>query len=215
MFGCLRRLGCLVILLALAAGGYWYWEQHRARESTSTRAGVWHPVSAADADRAAAAVGALSSGRGRVFANLTPSEAVAYLILEGAHQLPSSAQGVHAMVRGDTLYAKALVPLRDIGGARALGPIAALVSARDTVQLGGTVDVLRTGLAEFRVTYVALRNLEVPRGAIPRLVKQLRHPPADTSTLLAPDALPLPLPPYIGDIRIGNGKITLYKNVSQ
>jgi hypothetical protein len=25
--------------------------------------------------------------------------------------------------------------------------------------------------------------------------------------------MPLPLPPYIGDIRVANGKITLYKNV--
>jgi hypothetical protein len=27
------------------------------------------------------------------------------------------------------------------------------------------------------------------------------------------DALPLPLPAYIGDIRVANGKVTLYKNV--
>jgi hypothetical protein len=27
------------------------------------------------------------------------------------------------------------------------------------------------------------------------------------------DALPLPLPSYIGDIRMANGKVTLYKNV--
>jgi hypothetical protein len=27
------------------------------------------------------------------------------------------------------------------------------------------------------------------------------------------DALPLPLPAYVGDIRVANGRITLYKNV--
>jgi hypothetical protein len=31
---------------------------------------------------------------------------------------------------------------------------------------------------------------------------------------LSDSGLPLPLPSYIGDIRVANGKITLYKNIS-
>lgn len=214
MFGCLRRLGCLVILLALAAGGYWYWTRYQGRSGT-VAAGVWQPVTPADGDRAARAIASVTSPGGRVFANLTPAEAVAYLLMRaggGGGQIPPSATDVEAMARGDTLHVRAVVPLRDFGGARALGPIAALVSARDTVQLAGTVDVIRPGLAQFRVTRVALRSLDVPRGAIANLARQMRR---DQDPALAPNGLPLPLPPEVGDIRIANGRITLYRSVSQ
>ena len=30
---------------------------------------------------------------------------------------------------------------------------------------------------------------------------------------MEPNALPLPIPRYIGDIRVANGKVTLYKTV--
>ena len=36
---------------------------------------------------------------------------------------------------------------------------------------------------------------------------------ADDGATVDADALPLPLPAYVGDIRVANGKITLYKNV--
>jgi len=215
MFGCVRRLGCLVLLVALAAAGYWYWLSVQGRETAPAPAGTWRAVTTRDAAGGASVLSSLDTRGGRVFANLTPAQAVSYLLVRSGHELPARAEDVQAMVHGDTLYARALVSLQDLGGGRVLGPVARLVSARDTVLLGGTVDLLRPGLAEFRVTRVALRNLEVPPGAIPNLVRQLRRPGADSSGLLAPNALPIPLPPYIGDIRIAGGKVTLYKNVSQ
>lgn len=211
MFGCLRRLGCLLLLVVLGAAGYWYWTTHADRARPVAAPGVWHRVAASDGSAAAQQLRALQAPGGKVFANLTPAEAVAYLLVRGGRGIPASAQDVQATVRGDTLRARALVSLRDLGGGRALGPIAALVSARDTVQLAGTVRVLRPGMAEFRVTEVRLRNLDVPRGAIPNLVQQLRH---GSDPALDPNGIALPLPPDIGDIRIANGKITLYKTVS-
>ncbi len=210
MFGCLRRLGCLITLLVAAAAGY-YWYTHRSgHTSTATViAGSWSPVTPADAERGQRIVGALRSGSGRVFANLTAAQAVAYL-LQTAKGFPPSAQNVRAMIVGDTLYVRAVLPLRSLGADKALGPLAALLGVRDTVQLAGTAEVIRPGLAQFRVTGVQIHDLPIPRAVIPKLIAQLRR---ESPEGLAPDGLALPLPPYVADIRIGNGKVTLYKNV--
>lgn len=211
MFGCLRRLGCLIVLAVIAGGAYYWW---MVRVNTSapvaSTAGVWRPVAPSDAATGERAVDSLRMERGKVFVNLTPSEAVAYLIQETAKQLPRNATDVTAMVSGDQLHLRAVVSLRDMGGSQVLGPLASMMGSRDTVQLAGTVDLLHPGLAQFHVTQVQLRTLNIPQQMIPKLVSQMRHesPPG-----IAPDALALPLPPYIGDIRIANGKVTLYKNV--
>jgi len=209
MFGCLRRVGCLILLLLLAGGAYYWW---MVRTTTSgSAAGVWKPVTPADAAAGARAVQALQAPRGKVFANLTPAQAVAYLVQETAKELPSSATGVEAMVSGDQLHVRAVVSLDQLGGAKALGPLATMLGSRDTVQLAGRVDLLRPGMAQMHVTQVRVGSLNLPAQMVPRLISQIRRqsPPG-----IASDALALPLPPYIGDVRIANGKVTLYKNVS-
>jgi hypothetical protein len=209
MFGCLRRVGCLILLLLLAGGAYYC---GKVRTTTSgSAAGVWKPVTPADAAAGARAVQALQAPRGKVFANLTPAQAVAYLVQETAKELPSSATGVEAMVSGDQLHVRAVVSLDQLGGAKALGPLATMLGSRDTVQLAGRVDLLRPGMAQMHVTQVRVGSLNLPAQMVPRLISQIRRqsPPG-----IASDALALPLPPYIGDVRIANGKVTLYKNVS-
>jgi len=209
MFGCLRRVGCLILLLLLAGGAYYWWMVRTT--TSSSAAGVWKPVTPADAAAGARAVQALQAPRGKVFANLTPAQAVAYLVQETAKELPSSATGVEAMVSGDQLHVRAVISLDQLGGAKALGPLATMLGSRDTVQLAGRVDLLRPGMAQMHVTQVRVGSLNLPAQMVPRLISQIRRqsPPG-----IASDALALPLPPYIGDVRIANGKVTLYKNVS-
>jgi len=209
MFGCLRRVGCLILLLLLAGGAYYWWMVRTT--TSSSAAGVWQPVTPADAAAGARAVQSLQAPRGKVFANLTPAQAVAYLVQETAKELPSSATGVEAMVSGDQLHVRAVISLDQLGGAKALGPLATMLGSRDTVQLAGRVDLLRPGMAQMHVTQVRVGSLNLPAQMVPRLISQIRRqsPPG-----IASDALALPLPPYIGDVRIANGKVTLYKNVS-
>jgi hypothetical protein len=209
MFGCLRRVGCLIVLVAIAAAG-WYWWTVKASPSSTVAAGVWHPVTAADATSGSAAVASLTATRGKVFTNLTPAQAVAYLIQTTAKQLPPSSTDVQAMVSGDELHVRAVVPLRELGADRALGPLASMIGARDTVELAGRVDLLRAGLAQMHVTRAQIHALSVPKAMLPKLVQQMRH---ESPEGLAPDAFAIPLPSYIGDIRIADGKVTLYKNV--
>ncbi|MDQ2889065.1 MAG: hypothetical protein M3R65_00745 [Gemmatimonadota bacterium] len=211
MFGCLRRVGCLILLAVIvAAGWYWWTVTASPRAATSTTAGVWQPVTAADAASAGVAVASLRSTQGKVYANLTPAEAVAYLVQETARQLPPSSTDVQAMVSGDQLHVRAVVPLRELGAERALGPLASMIGARDTVELAGRVDLIRAGLAQMHVTRAQIHELRLPGNMIPGLVQQMRH---TSPSGIAPDAFPIPLPEYIGDIRIADGKVTLYKNV--
>jgi hypothetical protein len=208
MFGCLRNLGCLILLLAAAGGGY-YWYTHRSVPSTAVAPGTWRHVTAADIQRGERALASLQSAN-RQAVSLSAAEAVGYLLKEIAAQLPESAREMDAMILGDTLNVRAVVPLRELGADKALGPLASFLNARDTVQLGGTVAPLRDGMAQFRVTRVTVHGLSLPGAAIPRLIAQLRRGPPPEG--VDPNGFAVPLPPFVSDIRIAKGKVTVYKN---
>jgi hypothetical protein len=150
MFGCIRRLGCLVILLL--AAGIWYWyarvePSRRAASASATSPRGWEPLSQPNAERGQRAVSSLAQRSGPVFANLTASEAASYIFLAASkQQLPPSAQSIQSAIIGDRLYVKANVALNEIGGKKVLGPLANFLTDRDSVQLGGTLNVIRTGL---------------------------------------------------------------------
>jgi hypothetical protein len=54
-------------------------------------------------------------------------------------------------------------------------------------------------------------GIAVPKAAIPRLLRNIERGRRPAG--LADNALPLVIPPYIADVRIARGKITLYKDV--
>ena len=216
--GCLRRLGCFVlVLLALAAAAwytrdYWYHRGGTAARARTSAAGVeWEPLTPEGAERARAAVASLGQKSGPVYANTHAGDLTAYLFTGLQRQLPPSATDIKAAVIGDRLYVKSLVNLTDFGGAKVLGPLAGFLSERDTVVFGGNFELLRPGLAQFHVQEIKLRQLSVPQAAIPRLLARIRRGARPTG--VADDALPLVVPGYIGDVRVGQGRVTLYKTV--
>ena len=229
--GCIRNLGCLIVLAILVAVGWLYRERWmpsdwglggggrggEEREAATGPAGTtaagseWEPLTAAGAARTRAAVDRLARRSGPVFANLQPADAASYILEEISAQLLPSAENVAASVIGDRLFVRADVKLSEFGGSGVLGPLASVLGDDETIQFGGTVDVIRPGLAEYRVRTIKVRDLSVPSAAIPRIMRRVR--PDSLSEVLAADAVPVQLPPHIGDIRIGNGKVTLYKAV--
>lgn len=223
MKGCFRRAGCLVLIVAAAALWYWYARVERPAASagpapsvgipagTAAANGGWQPLTAADADRGRFAVESLARRSGPVFANLTPAEAASYIFLVVAKQLPPSARNAEASIVGDRLYVRSEVELKDFGGASQLGGLGMLLGSRDSVLLGGTIHMLKPGLAEFLVQEVKLGRLPVPQALVPRLITQMKH--GRTVEGVAPNGLPMVMPAYISDVRIANGKITLYKSV--
>ena len=223
MKGCFRRAGCLVIIIALVALWYWYARVERPAALTTTAPTTgattgdaaantgWKPLTAADAERGRVAVEALAQRSGPVFANLTPAEAASYIFLVVAKQLPPSARNAEASIVGDRLYVRSEVDLKDFGGAGQLGTLGMLLGSRDSVLLGGTIHMLKPGLAEFKVQEVKLGRLQVPQRLIPRLITQMKR--GKKVEGVSETGLPMVMPTYISDVRIANGKITLYKGV--
>jgi hypothetical protein len=146
----------------------------------------------------------------RAVRQLTAGEASSYIFLAVAKQLPASSEDITSSVRNDRLYVRANVALKDFGGSKVLGPLGALLGERDTVQLGGSINVLRPGMGEFQVKDIKFGSFPVPDAIIPRLVKRIRK--GEMPAGLAENALPMPLPSYVGDVRIANGRITVYKS---
>ena len=219
MKGCLKRAGCLVILILLVAVWYWYARVERPAAVTPTATGAaatsvssgWQPLTAADAERGRVAVQSLERQSGPVFANLTPAEAASYIFTVVAKQLPPSAKNAEASIIGNRLYVRSDVELKDFGGAKTLGPLGMLLGERDSVRFGGTINMLRPGLAEFLVQELKLGRIEVPTALIPRLLTQMKR--GKTIEGVSQNGLPMVMPPYISDVRMSNGKITLYKSV--
>lgn len=222
MKGCLKSAGCLVIILLLAALWFWYARVDRPANLTAPATGGgpaptassassgWRPLTSADAERGRVAIQSLERSPGPVFANLTPAEAASYIFMVVAKQLPPSAKNAEAAIVGDRLYVRSEVELKDFGGAKTLGPLGMLLGERDSVRLGGSINMLRPGLAEFLVQEVKLGRIDVPTALIPRLLSQMkRSRPVEG---ISQNGLPMVMPPYISDVRISNGRITLYKS---
>jgi hypothetical protein len=214
--GCIARLGCLVLLAILAVGAWftrdrWMPESMRSHTVSTTKGPTWEPLSDAGARRTAAALSKLSQQRGPVFQTLSGADAASYIFRELASRLPQSSDSVQAMVSGDRVAMRANVKLSELGGAGALGPLGSMLADREPVQFTGTFRVLKPGLAEFQIQEIKIGAVNLPRAMIPSLIARFDR--GQRAAGLDRDALPLPIPRYVGDIRVANGKITLYKTV--
>lgn len=211
----MRRLIVLLLLLAAVAAGWWLRDRwmRPSTPSTDTRAeaAVWEPLTPQGAARAREAVQQLNRASGPVFVNVRGADLAAYVYEELVRQLPPSAEDIRAAVIDGRLYIKASVMLSDLGGRSVLGPLAALLSDRDTVQFGGRFEIIRPGLAQFLVEEIRVREFPVPGRLISRLIEQTRRGVVPAG--VADNGLPIEVPPYIGDVRIAEGRVTLYKNV--
>ena len=211
--GCITRIGCLGLLAVLAVAGWltkdrWMGKIRDRGDATSATAPTWQPLTEAAADRGRAKVEALARPAGPVFATLTAAELAGYAIEKLARQLPS-ADSIEAAVIGDRLAMRASVKMGELGGSGMLGPLAGMLGDRERLKLAGTLRVVRPGLGEFDVKEATLRDFKIPVGMIPRVMRRItRGPPPEG---VAPSALPLRIPAHVGDVRVANGRVTLYK----
>ena len=211
--GCIARLGCLIVLLILGVAAWFTrdrWMPHQIHSTASAvHAPVWEPLSEQGASRTRTALSRLSQPRGQAFQTLSAADVASYVFMQASRPLPISPDSIQAMTDNDRLIVRSTVNVADLGGGGALGPIAAMLGDRAPIELSGTLRVVSPGLAEFQVVGVKVKDLSLPRGMIPGLISRLDRTtrPAGIDS----DALPLPIPAYVGDIRVANGKITLYK----
>jgi hypothetical protein len=216
MFGCLRRIGCLFVFLIAAVAAYLTRDRwlpmvgvKPAPRTVEVGGPVWEPVSEEAAARARRAIESLGRRNGPVFVNITPGDLASYFYIALSQQLPPSADSIEAAAIANRMYVRAVVALEDFKAVDALGPLAGVVGTRERLQMGGTFAMIRPGLAQFLVEDVRIGQLPIPRGAIPGVLNQIRRgtrPPG-----LAANGLPFVVPTYLGDARVANDKITLYK----
>ncbi|MEP6991522.1 MAG: hypothetical protein ABJA80_11390 [bacterium] len=211
--GCIARAGCLVVLALLAVGAYLTRDRWMSKLPGNSppvaMESTWQPLTPEAGARGKRAIETLQSASGPVFANLSAAEIASYVFQVVGHTLPASADSVEAAVIGDALYVRAIVPMRDLAGSGVLGPLGSLLNAREKITIGGGFRVVRPGLSEFQVRDVKLRDFSVPKGAIPRLLQQVTR--GNRPEGIAADALPVPTPASLADVRIANNKVTLYK----
>jgi hypothetical protein len=211
-------VGCVVLVVAVAIGLWitqdkWMRLFGRSTATETTVERVWQPLSPEAAARGRQAIDGLSSARGPVYVNLTANEIASYVVQAAGGAFPASSDSVEAAVIGDVLYVRAIVPTKDIASSGVLGPLGGLLNEREKVSLGGAFRVVRPGLSEFQLRDVKLREFSVPKGAIPRLVQQITR--GRKTPGVADDALPVPTPASLADVRIANGRVTLYKSTPQ
>ncbi len=214
--GCIARLGCLIVLAVLAAGawltrGLWLPERYRSHAIASTHAvPTWQPVSSAGADRARIALDKLSQPTGQAFQTISAADLASFAFRSLPPAIAASADSVSTKVSGESVSLRASVRTADLRASGALGSYATLLGDREPLRLTGTFRVVHPGLAEFDVQEATVRDIPIPKSMIPAVIKQVSHGrPAG----LAENGLPLPIPQSIGDIRVANGKVTLYRSV--
>ncbi|MDB4913181.1 MAG: hypothetical protein JWM95_825 [Gemmatimonadetes bacterium] len=211
--GCIARMGCLVLLAILCVAAWftrdkWMSKVTGAAPVVATTS-TWEPLSPAAGERGRLAIESMSTTSGPVFANLRAGEVASYVFQTVAKTIPTSADSAEAAVIGDALFVRAVVPVKDIAGSGILGPLGGLLNDRERLSFGGTFRVVRPGLSEFQIREIKLRDFKIPAGAIPKLVQQISR--GNRPEGIAPDALPVTTPKTLGDVRIANHLVTLYK----
>ena len=222
MFGCFRRIGCLFVLCIAAVAAYLMrdrWMPYLPRMGSSTPKAAetggpaWQAVSDEGAARARRTIESLGRRTGPVFVNVTPGELASYFYIALSEQLPPSADSIEAATIGNRLYVRSVISLDDFKAADALGPLSGMLGRRERLQMGGTFAVIKPGLAQFLVEDVRLGQLPIPRGAIPKLMVQIRRgtrPPG-----VADNGLPFIVPTYLSDARVSGDNVTIYKAVAK
>ena len=215
--GCLRKLGCLLVVVVIAVAAFLtrdMWMRYipgrtRADSTQLTTGERWQTLTPDGAQRAKQALGRLQSPRSPAYTTVMPGDLAAYIVQELSRTLPPSADSIQAAAIGDRLCVRTVVRIADLGDKGALGPLAMLLGDRERLQLCGVLRIIRPGFGELQVKEFRIRDFNVPQALIPRLVRQISRgtrPPE-----LSEDGLPLQTPPYIGDVRVQNGQITIYK----
>lgn len=215
--GCIARLGCLVILLIAGVVGYltrgmWLDRILDRPTATAERPPVWEPLTAGAAESAQRSVTSLSRTGGPAFVNLTGAELGSLVWRSITGRAPAPSDTVEAMVRGDEVLVRASVRLRELGITQQLGPLAAVLGDRERMELGGTLRVVRPGLAEFDVRALQVGSMKIPAAAIPRLVPRLSTLPRPEG--MSSTGIPIRTPPGVGDVRVARGYVTLYRSTA-
>ena len=223
---CLSKVGCLTVVVIAGAGAWWMYggtvpsflERATRTVSRSTATGngnakpvVWTTLKDARVP-SADAIASLQSQSGPAYITLGAGDLAGFLAEGLGRVLPQSAGGVQVAIVDDVLHVRSEIPLRELGGKALPEFVSDLLSARDTVEMAGVLEMVRPGLAQFRVREVIVRGIALPPRVVPPLLSALRKSAPQRDSIAA-DAVALTLPKSVADVRVSRGRVTLYKSV--
>jgi hypothetical protein len=220
MFGCIGRLGCLMVLAVAGAIAWfthdaWYPRVYRRLVGSAPVATAmaikWEPLTAEGSTRARLAVGQLSSRDGPVYVNVPAGDFAAYALDPALRELRHDSVGAEARVRDDRLYVRGMVNVADLVDAKSLGPLSSVIGGRQEITVRGRIEVLSPGHALFHVDQIALKEMQLPSALIEKIVGRIRTNDRDATT--PADAIPVRVPRELADVRITKGHVVLYKSV--
>jgi hypothetical protein len=226
MFGCIRRLGCLLVLAAAAAVGWftrdsWYPKLRKqlhlapvvaaAPGVTVAPTAKWEALTTDGAARARAAIATLASRSGPVYVNVAVGDLAAYALGPAIRELTHDSTGASALAHDERLYIKAMVNIADLADATALGPLGTMLSGKQEVTVRGHLEVLAPGRAEFLVDQIAFKELQLPQALIAKIVSRIRM--KERSAGMPKNAIPVSVPRELADLRVSKGHVVLYKSV--
>lgn len=206
--GCLARLLILVLLAAVAFFAWlsrdrWWPGAREDRAAVPT----WERISPQGAQRARVALDRLARSNGPVFASVSGGDIASYVLLDANRAPTAFTDSAEAAVIGDQLVIRAPVPLRELGAGRDLGPLAGMLREREPVQVAGRMHVAEPGRGELTITEVRVRDFPLPTGVVARMLGTSGGAGGRSDA-----TVPVALPRHIGDVRVADGRITLYKN---
>ena len=215
MSGCFRgvlRLGCLIVVLAAAAGAWWFRKPllHRASHLFGRHE---TPLPAVDTTVGAPTPKALASTQRKMDRLERPA---------GPDSVVLSANEVASLIGGslDWSVRKSFDSLRVelLEGSIAvycrldtrtlppdvLGPLGAMLDPFEPLRLAGPVHIERPGLARWRVDEIALRGVAFPTEIVTALARRVAG--ADST-----GAVPLPVSPAFRSMAIHPAGVILYR----
>lgn len=177
----------------------------------SDRAIAWANVANPGASRPNVAA-SLAKRDGPAFVSLGAVDLAALLSSTLPGQLPKSASSLQVALVDHQVLVRAVLDATEIAGDGTLGRVLGVaMTGRDSVRLAGTIEPLRSGVAQFRVQELRVKGLNVPARLIPAFVGALRRGARVDG--LADDALVVTLPRTVADLRIAKGRLILYKAI--
>jgi len=207
--GCVRRIGCLVILLAAVVAGFLYRDRiaalyRRVRGVPEPPPAVFVPPAPGAAAQAEAALGRLAQRGGPAYVDITAAQLAALIERQlagpGARVLDSVAVALgdqRVQVRGSLDVS--VVPRR------LLGPLAEGLGRREPVVAGGTLSAQPDGRVVWTIDELKIREFPFPRSVIPAILRVMNLTDGKAA------AVPIPLPAGVGDVRVNRAGIRAYR----
>ncbi len=206
IFGCLRRVVSLIVLVAIIAA-IWYfradimakWRQFRGESPAAA-------VSPEKAARSAnAKMAALQGPNPPARTALSQEELQALLHTRLAPSLPGWVDSTRIRLEGERVRLSGRVPFDKVPQVRDLGSVAGLLPDTSEIAVTGQVIPLARGRIALAVDQVTAAHIPLPRRLIPQVLGRLKKP-GDTSPA---DALSLSLPAAISSAYVRNDSLIL------